>query len=148
MSIVVTAYKDGNIVRQSENNPEIGSIMVKDNSLKLIDGFISKNNTPAFIRGNLKDLQSLNLKNGEDVASKFGNKKIVIKERTTPFYEGQQQKINPKSGEIVLSNGSPVYRLSEVVDSTSTETDELLKSDNVTTQVNQFEISHEDIGTK
>ena len=146
--LVITAYKDGNIVRQSENNPEIGSIMVKDNSLKLIDGFISKNNTPAFIRGNLKDLQSLGLKNGEDVASKFGNKKIVIKERTTPFYEGQQQKINPKSGEIVLSNGSPVYRLSEVVDSTSPETDELLKSDSVTTQVNQFEISHEDIGTK
>lgn len=129
--LIVTAFKDSSIVRRSVTNPDFGSIQVKDNSMKLVNGFLTKNNSPAFIRGKYDDLQAMNLKNGQNLATVLGNKKLIVKEQTTPFYEGQQPKVNPTSGAIVTSNGNPIYRQTELVDENSTECDVLMKMDSV-----------------
>jgi len=130
--LVIAKFKDGSIVRPSETNPEIGSIQVKDTSIKLdVNGFVQKNNKSAFIRGNIKDLNALNLKDGQNLSSVFGNKKMIVKESTTPFYPGQNPKINPQTSELVKYKGECIYTKTSIVDENSEEIDVLLPADKV-----------------
>lgn len=130
--LVIAKFKDGSIVRPSETNPEIGSIQVKDTSIKLgINGFVQKNNRSAFIRGNIKDLNALNLKDGQNLSSVFGNKKMIVKESTTPFYPGQNPKINPQTSELIKHKGECIYTETLIVDEHSEEIDVLLPADKV-----------------
>lgn len=142
-NLKVTAFNDGSVVRRSVSNPEFGSIQVKDESVKLVNGFIQKSNTSAFIRGKYDDLKALNLKAGQNISESLGNKKIIVKESLTPFYEGQQQKVNPSNGAICTSNGQPIYRETMIVDDNNQYIDELLKMDTIEVSVNK--IQHEDI---
>lgn len=128
--LIIAKFKDGSIVRPSETNPEIGSIQVKDTSIKLgVNGFVQKNNRSAFIRGNIKDLNALNLKDGQDLSSVFGNKKMIVKESTTPFYPGQNPKINPQTSELIKYKGECIYSETYIVDENSDEIDTLLVAD-------------------
>lgn len=130
--LIIAKFKDGSIVRPSETNPEIGSIQVKDTSIKLgVNGFVQKNNKSAFIRGNIKDLNALNLKDGQDLSNVFGNKRMVIKESTTPFYVGQNPKINPQTSELIKYKGECIYTETLIVDEHSEEIDVLLPADKV-----------------
>lgn len=143
--LVVSKFKDGSIVRPSENDHEIGSIQIKDTSIKLgVNGFISKNNRSAFLRGNIKDLQALNLKDGQDLSSIFGNKRMVVKESTTPFYPGQNPKIHPKTSELIKSKGECIYSETIIVDEHSEEVDTLLVADKV--EINVKSTIPEEIG--
>lgn len=47
--------------------------------------------------------------------------KIVIEESHTPFYEGQEVKINPTTKEAVLVNGKPVYRQSRYTENVNAQ---------------------------
>lgn len=127
--LVVTAFKDGSIIRQSVSNPEFGSIQVKDNGLKLNNGFLQVNNSPAFIRGKVEDLKKMNLKAGTNLATVLGEQKIVIKESTTPFFDRQNPKVNPTTGAIVTHKGSPVFRQTELVQANAEVCDTLLPID-------------------
>lgn len=60
--------------------------------------------------------------------------KIVIKESTTPFYDGMQPKINPTTGEVVTCNGSPIYRRGLVTTDLS-DSDTKLANDKVEASV-------------
>ena len=143
--LVVSKFKDGSIVRPSENDHEIGSIQIKDTSIKLgVNGFISKNNRSAFLRGNIKDLQALNLKDGQDLSSIFGNKRMVVKESTTPFYPGQNPKIHPKTSELIKYKGECIYSETIIVDEHSEEVDTLLVADKV--EINVKSTIPEEIG--
>ena len=143
--LVVSKFKDGSIVRPSETNPEIGSIQIKDTSIKLgVNGFVQKNNRSAFIRGNIKDLTALNLKDGQDLSSVFGNKKMVVKESTTPFYPGQNPKINPQTSDLIKSKGACIYSETIIVDEHSEEVDILLVADKV--EINVKSTIPEEIG--
>ena len=143
--LVVSKFKDGSIVRPSENDHEIGSIQIKDTSIKLgVNGFISKNNRSAFLRGNIKDLQALNLKDGQDLSSIFGNKRMVVKESTTPFYPGQNPKIHPKTSELIKFKGECIYSETIIVDEHSEEVDTLLVADKV--EINVKSTIPEEIG--
>lgn len=134
MSIKVKAFKDGSVMRQSVSRPDFSSIMVVDDSVRLNGGFIQKNNSPAFIFGKTEDIQKMNLKDNMDISSVFGPQRIVIKEQTTPFFEGQNPKINPDSGAIIMHKGQPVYRTTELVSESSNVHDELLPADVTNTE--------------
>ena len=52
----------------------------------------------------MEDLEAFGLKAGQELVGK-----IIKKESSAPFYEGQQPKINPTTNEQVLTNGRPTY---------------------------------------
>jgi len=54
--------------------------------------------------------------------------KIIVKEATKPFYDGQDPKINPSTGEVVTHNGEAIYRTTEFT-SDEEAGDQLLKND-------------------
>ena len=127
--LIVSKFKDGSVVRKSNSENGIGSIQVKDNSLKLNeDGFVSRSNRSAFIRGDFETLNSLGLKDGQDISSVFGNKKMIVKQSTEKFYATQNPKINPKTAEIIRDvNNNPIYEECRIVDINSQESDVILK---------------------
>lgn len=102
---VVAHPETGVVVTQNVNKPEYGTIRVDSETITFSeDGFMNKSRRTAFIRGEYKLLMSLGLKDGMTLPGK-----IIKKESYTPFFEGQTPKINPTSGEIVLTNGRETY---------------------------------------
>ena len=72
-------------------------------------GFVKKP-LSTFIKGDLKTLQGLGLKAGDDISAKYGERVLVVKESTTPFWKNQLPKLNPTTDRALLKDGKPVYR--------------------------------------
>lgn len=94
----------GNIITPSTKNVEWGSIRVDSKSTSMENGILNISNRSAFIRGKIKDLESLDLKEGQKLTGL-----IQKQESFQPFYEGQDPKINPTTEEIVLKDGRETY---------------------------------------
>ena len=94
----------GLVITQNPNKPEFGSIRLDYKTTTLSGGFSSIDNRSAFIHGRMEDLEAFGLKAGQELVGK-----IIKKEKFSPFYEGQQPKINPQTNEQVLTNGRPTY---------------------------------------
>lgn len=102
---VIAHPETGVVVTQNVNNPEYGTIRVDSETITFSqDGFMNKSRRTAFIRGEYKLLVSLGLKDGMSLPGK-----IIKKESYKPFFEGQSPKINPSTGEVVLTNGRETY---------------------------------------
>lgn len=102
---VIAHPETGVVVTQNVNNPEYGTIRVDSETITFSqDGFMNKSRRTAFIRGEYKLLVSLGLKDGMSLPGK-----IIKKESYKPFFEGQSPKINPTTGEVVLTNGRETY---------------------------------------
>ena len=57
------------------------------------------------------DALNITLSKGDDLSSKLGKPlELGIVEATKPFWNGQQPKINPRTDEVLLHNGQPIYR--------------------------------------
>lgn len=95
----------GQIVSQSNNNPEKGYFLLKSKYTSFEGGFINRQVRTAVISGDIDLLQELNLKEGQVFPGK-----IIAKESNFPQFEGQEPVINPTTGEIVLKFGKPLYR--------------------------------------
>lgn len=107
--VTIKAHPEtGNIITPSSNNPEYGTIRVDKSTQSFNNGFFQISNRTAFIRGRITDLtamvEGLNLSDGSTMEGK-----IIKRESFNPFYEGQDPKINPSTGEIVLTDGKPTY---------------------------------------
>ena len=77
----------------------------------------------------VRNIDAWDLKVGDDFTMKTGIPcKIVVKESTTPFYEGQNPKMNPSTGEILTKDGMEIYRNSVLTFDLS-DTDSLIKHD-------------------
>lgn len=85
------------------------SVMLTQTVLEINNGILNPRKRTAFIRGDIKDLQ-VNFSVGQTLEGK-----IVIEERTTSFFEGQQPKINPQTRETLTLDGMPIYRNSSYV---------------------------------
>ena len=94
----------GLVITQNPNKPEFGSIRLDYKTATLSGGFSSIGNRSAFIHGRMEDLEAFGLKAGQELVGK-----IIKKEKFSPFYDGQQPKINPQTSEQVLTNGRPTY---------------------------------------
>lgn len=129
---------DGIIVK-SKNNPEYGSLSFSSVDLTIVGGFVNKTPRTAFLGGSIDDLKeitsSLKLKPGKDLE----NYEIVIKESTTPFFEGQDPKLGKSKGSeefdrIMTHNGAPIYRKYFLVVEES-DSDTMLTNDSVASAV-------------
>lgn len=144
MSKVLISKPEGatSILMVSQNNAEQAAIMLRQDTIGVnSQGFLTEEKRVAWFKGETVKLQklinTLNLKEGDNFSEKVTPVKLVIKESTTQFYNGQNPKVNPKSGDIITSNGVPVYRQTFVMPVSSTETDVRITGDTTTTVVSQ-----------
>jgi hypothetical protein len=123
----IVAHPETNeVVTQNPNKPEYGSIRVDQIITTMENGFLNRSKRVAFIGGKLEDLKELGYKANQVLPGK-----LVVKESTTPFYAGQSPKINPETGEVMLSNGQEIYRQT-VYTSDINAQDNLVQHDTVT----------------
>lgn len=134
-TVKVTA-KDGKVVIPSTNKPDYGYIRVETTQTSMENGFVSTKKASALIRGKVEELKALNFKEGQSLSGKIFHKE------STESYDGQEAKINPKTGEVITHNGMPIYRESFFTADLSKQ-DELLAGDKaeVTAQTPANEIA-------
>ena len=101
---VASHPKTGAVITVSSNNPEYGTIRLDEESVQFQNNFMNKTRRSVFIRGKVVDLESLGYKANQALAGK-----IIKRESFEPFYEGQEPKMNPTTGDIVLKDNKPVY---------------------------------------
>ena len=94
----------GAVITPSTNTPLFGTIRLDSEHKSMEKGFVNIQKRSAFVRGRIEDLNALGLKSGQSLPGK-----IIKRESFEPFYEGQTSKINPSTGEIVLTNGRETY---------------------------------------
>lgn len=120
MSVKVAKHPEtGNIITPSTNNPEWGTIRVDSENKSFAGGILNVSKRSAFIRGKISDLESLGLREGQMLPGK-----IQKQESFQPFYVAgqngatttQNPKINPTTGEVVLTNGRETYLQFEYVE--------------------------------
>jgi len=115
-------------------NEEFGSIMLRQEKLVLSPGSNIVNVQPrvAHFAGRVEELEQIveayNLKEGDNFNKVFPVD-LVVEEKTEPFYDGQEPKINPSTGEIVTSGGQEVYRYTFVSRKEEQRADKLLQTD-------------------
>lgn len=133
---VTTSKKDSTeILGISTNNPDYGYIRVEENSGLTFGngGWLNSSSKTALIKGKTADLKLFIQKNNVKVGFEVPGQ-IVIIEQTTPFYAGQQPKVNPSTGEVlyVTVNGvkTPIYRQTEFTQD-MTRQDFMLQHENV-----------------
>lgn len=131
--LIVTKFKDGQLIRKSTKKEGWGTMMIIETKFKFNNGIPNEIKRVAFLRGEISKLvKDFGLKEGDDLNAKLASLghcgvKIVRKESTTPFFVGQQPKINPQNKEVVKDTaGNPIYLQDSIVDNTSAEEDELL----------------------
>ena len=104
-TVIVKAHPDTNLViTPSATKPEFGKFRVDSRHVSMENGFVNVQKRTAFIAGRTEDLQALGYRAEQSIAGQ-----IIKKESFSPFYAGQEPKINPESKEVVLTNGKPTY---------------------------------------
>lgn len=105
------------VIAVNPNNTDFGSIMLSQTAFSVNDsGFMNQERRVSFISGEVAKLEAFvdayKLAPGCDYSKATGTPwKLVIKEQTTPFFEGQTAKINPKTNEeLCTEDGEPIYR--------------------------------------
>jgi len=106
--VTIQANADGNVVSKSINNPEWGSIRVKQTFVEMNNGFAKQKDRYAYIRGTVSMLTAWGYTANQELDGA-----IVIRESLTPFNVQSPDgdlKVAGTSGVICRSNGSPIYR--------------------------------------
>ena len=121
------------VIGVNPNKPEYGSIQLATTVFDTSSGFLAKRRTVHFLSGNVSELEELvqafGLSVGDDYSKKVAPSRIIIKEATEPFFDGQAAKINPSNGETVTHLGSDVYRETVLIPANSDEQDSKLATD-------------------
>tara|TARA_R110000796_G_scaffold134646_1_gene250429 strand:+ start:2249 stop:2818 length:570 start_codon:yes stop_codon:yes gene_type:complete len=99
----------GNVVRQSNSNPEFGHVRLQQTRVTFGNsGWVKKSDISTLLHGKLEDLQELGFKANETLAGK-----IVIKEQLEPFSKNDPDRDYKKAGDtgiICCVDGQPIYR--------------------------------------
>lgn len=135
VKVITKNNQSTEILGISNNNADYGYIRVESNEGLSFGngGWLNSNTRTALIKGRTSDLQTFLKKNNVAVGYELPGQ-IVIVESTTPFYEGQQPKINPSTSEVlyVTVNGvkTPIYRQTEFTQDATRE-DVMIQHENV-----------------
>lgn len=101
--------KNGELIQTNERKPEYSSLMFEQNVFELQKGFLNKKRRVAFLAAKTEDLEyfvdALKLKHESILPGR-----IYVLESHSPFYDLQNPKINPSTGEVILVDGKPIYR--------------------------------------
>lgn len=102
------AELQGKVVVPSKKNPEYGSILVEQSTLKTNGGFMERVRRTAFINGTVEDLKSAGFVAGQEIEGK-----IVVKEQQEPFNTENPDmdiKLSGANGIPCMKDGKPIYR--------------------------------------
>lgn len=128
-------YSENGLIHINSNKPEFGSIMLKSTPTfrKGSVGAFGLETRTAFYVDRVKNLQMLDLKEGQSFDEVVGeNLKIVRLEQTSPA-DGFRELVNPTTGEVVSAkDGTPIYWCTKIVEADSTETDVIVEKATVT----------------
>jgi hypothetical protein len=133
-----------------DGKPQFGYILTEQKVQTLNGNFFTETRKVAIISGRIEHLVNLvkqyDLKEGSTIPEELAFR-IVTKESTEPFYQGQQPKINPSTSEILTKDGKYIYRVNLLVGKDSDEKDELIQHDrrNVNQVVQQSKLKEEDL---
>lgn len=128
------------LIRINPNKPGFGSIMLVEDVVDVSGGgFARKRNKTGFITGTITDLEAIIHQYGLKVNDNFNEKvgkefKIVtheMLENQAPEGRSFKAKINPRTGEALVSQGQKIFWRRFVVEANSPETDILIQHDNV-----------------
>ena len=132
------------VIAVNPNKEGFGSIMVEQKNHTIgLDGFCNVGRNVAFIAGELDNLKELventGITVGCDLSEVLGEpQKLVVMEQSTPWYEGQSPKINPKTNEVLADNdGQPIYRKVAVVAESAGINSTLIPHQKTSTQVRE-----------
>tara|TARA_R110001606_G_scaffold397831_1_gene575361 strand:- start:1315 stop:1872 length:558 start_codon:yes stop_codon:yes gene_type:complete len=118
----------GNVVRQSNSNPEFGHVRLQQTRVTFGNtGWVKKSNISTLLHGKLEDLQEMGLESME-----FLPGKIVIKEQLEPFNSkdgDRDYKMAGDTGIVCCVDGQPIYRKTFFVADATVE-DVLVAHDN------------------
>lgn len=124
----IIADDKGNVVRQSNSNPEFGHVRLVQTRVTFGNsGWVKKSNISTLLHGKLEDLQEMNLETME-----FLPGKIIIKEQLEAFSANdgdRDYKMAGDTGIICCVDGQPIYRKTFFV-ADATAQDVLVAHDN------------------
>ena len=119
-------YSENRLIHINSAKPEFGSIMVKSTPTfrKGSVGAFGLEVRTAFYVDRVKNLQMLDLQEGQAFDEVVGESlKIVRLEQTSPA-DGFRELVNPTTGEVVMAkDGTPIYWCTKIVEASSSETD-------------------------
>jgi hypothetical protein len=99
----------GNVVRQSNSNPEFGHVRLQQTRVTFGNsGWVKQSNISTLLHGKLEDLKNLNLESMDSLPGK-----IIIKEQLEAFSanDGDRDlKMAGETGIICCVDGQPIYR--------------------------------------
>jgi len=122
MKVVIEKPAEGRvivsgIIAVNPNNTDFGSIMLSQTNFALnVGGFMNQEKRVTFISGRVDDLKNYveqyKLTVGCDYSERTGiPHRLVVTESTTPYFEGQSPKVNPKTNEALhTADGELIYR--------------------------------------
>ena len=104
--LIVALFKDGSLIRKSTKKEGWGTVMVIGETITFNSGIMNVSKRIGFLRAPIEQLEALGLTEGQDINTKLSSLgadgvKIVRKESLEPFFEGQEPKKNPTSGEVI-----------------------------------------------
>jgi hypothetical protein len=107
--VVVTADQNGNVIGQSEKNPEYGYVRVEQVGTFINDqGWLRISKRSALIKGLVKDLQQTGFTAGQELDGK-----IIVVESLSPFNPDNPDrdlKLAGETGVICRYDDQPIYR--------------------------------------
>ena len=107
----IVADDMGNVIRQSQSNPEYGYVRLQQNRVTIgANSWVKNSNRSTLLLGKIEDLQALNLKANETLPGK-----IIVKESVEPFSStdpDRDLKYAGDTGIICAVDGQPIYRKS------------------------------------
>lgn len=100
--------------KPSTDGKERGFYVVESTNITMEGGFINENKVTALLTVEKSLAEKLNWKEGHTLPGK-----IIVMESFTPFYEGQDAKINPSTKDAVKVDGKLVYRQAQYTEDSS-----------------------------
>ena len=126
--VKVVADATGNVLVQSQNNPEYGYVRLEQAKTMIDDnGFLRRKLTSTLLHGSIQELKDSNFYGGQEL-----NGNIVIIESLEPFNKKNPERDIKQAGNtgiVCTVDGQPIYRktLYTII---SNVTDQLIKHDN------------------
>lgn len=107
--VEVAANENGEIVQQNPNKPDYGSIALEQRRFSIKNNYLSEKVLKSWLQGTLGDLKRF------VEVHELGDRSIIpgtlyTIEQFVPFYESQNPKANPTTGEASLVDGALVYQ--------------------------------------
>lgn len=106
--VTIIPDENGNVIRQSKNNPIYGHVRVQQERVMFSGSWLNRKVVTALIQGKIEDLESYGIANLKTLPGR-----IVIKESLTPFNEANPDrdlKIAGSTGVVCRVDEQPIYR--------------------------------------